>query len=121
MTSQQPSMTSQPVLLPKSMEDRATEWLDQSGIGLEEHVSDHGNPAYAVEKREAIHRASDEAKALITIILNAPGEFMKIFGREKSPTMRRLHVISVIVRGGKTYQEAVEIFQEAKDLVSAIL
>jgi hypothetical protein len=103
-----------------TMQVMASEWLDQSGCGLEEHISDHGDPVYAAQKREILGKASPEARALIMIILNAPGEVMRLFGREKNTTMRQLHVTSIVVKGGKTYHEACEIMDEVRDIVREI-
>jgi len=92
-----------------------------NGCGLEDHVFERGDPFNTVARREALHQSSAEARALVNIILNAPGEIMRIFGREKSKKMRELHVLSILVKAGKTYDEAVCIMHETKHLVRTFL
>lgn len=98
----------------------ADSWLT-NGIGLEEHIYEGGDPEKIVLLKNSIACASAEAKALISIILNAPGEIFQIFGRERSRKMRELYIISILVRAGNSYKDAQRIFAEAKGIVSSIL
>ena len=92
-----------------------------SGCGLEDHVFERGDPFHTVARNEALSQASAEAKALVNIILNAPGEIMRIFGREKNKKMRELHVLSILIKAGKSYEEAQAIMSETRCLVRAFL
>ena len=104
----------------RRIEEAAESFLSH-GCGLEDHIYERGDPFNEVAKRELLSQASAEAKALVSIILNAPGEVMRIFGREKNKNMRELHVLSILVRSGKSYEESKTIMDETRHLVRAFL
>ena len=101
--------------------EKAADAYLTNGCGLEDHIYERGDPFNEVAKRELLSQASAEAKALVSIILNAPGEVMRIFGREKNKRMRELHILSILVRAGKDYTEAQIIMDETRRLVRAFL
>lgn len=101
--------------------DLISEKFLSNGCGLEEYIFERGDPFATVARQEALSKASAEARALVNIILNAPGEIMRIFGREKNKKMRELHVMSILVNAGKSYEEAQAIMNETRGLVRAFL